>query len=164
MWCRVRMVVSGLLLMVVLDAGVGVGVGVRAAGTSMINLVNNGYEGVVIGISPQVIESQGPAIITAIKQMIKEASGHMFVATRRRAFLRQVKVLIPQSWSNTTIDQVATTESFMKSDIRVDLPHAIYKNQPYTEQPGECGEPGEYIHLTPEYLTQRKFSLWWGPP
>nr|XP_053637251.1 LOW QUALITY PROTEIN: calcium-activated chloride channel regulator 4-like [Cherax quadricarinatus] len=98
------------------------------------------------------------------QQMIKEASGHMFVATRRRAFLRQVKVLIPQSWSNTTIDQVATTESFMKSDIRVDLPHAIYKNQPYTEQPGECGEPGEYIHLTPEYLTQRKFSLWWGPP
>ena len=36
--------------------------------------------------------------------------------------------------------------------IRVDLPNALYENTPYTVQPGGCGDPGEYIHVTRDFL------------
>nr|XP_045596240.1 calcium-activated chloride channel regulator 1-like [Procambarus clarkii] len=149
-----------LLLAVLLAASVGVG----ATSASKVKLVNNGYEGVVIGISPEVSERDAPALITVLKTMMRNASKHLFQATRRRAFFRQVKVVIPQTWSNTAYDEAATNENFMDSDIRLDYPHPLYKHQMYTEQPGECGEPGEYIHLTPEYLTVDKYSKWFGSP
>ena len=38
------------------------------------------------------------------------------------------------------------------SEVQIDLPRARYGNRPYTSQPGGCGQPGEYIHLTPDYL------------
>ena len=29
---------------------------------------------------------------------------------------------------------------------------AIYLDTPYTVQPGGCGDPGEYTHVTPNFL------------
>ncbi|KAK7072571.1 chloride channel [Halocaridina rubra] len=51
----------------------------------------------------------------------------------------------------------------LESDIRVDSINRIYKDQPYTVQPGGCGEPGLYIHLTPDYLMNNTISRPWGP-
>ena len=36
--------------------------------------------------------------------------------------------------------------------MRVDLPSALYLDTPYTIQPGGCGDPGEYTHVTPGFL------------
>ncbi|XP_042237431.1 calcium-activated chloride channel regulator 4-like [Homarus americanus] len=131
---------------------------------SKVKLVNNGYDGIVIGISSQIDQSQGPAIIAALKDMVKEGSEHLFRATRRRAFFRHVKLLIPQSWNNTDYDHPATVQTYQESEIRVDLQHHPYYNQPYTKQPGKCGSPGLHIHLTPDYLTEEKYQSWWGKP
>lgn len=49
------------------------------------------------------------------------------------------------------------------SEIRVDVSNAAYGGQPYTDQPGGCGVPGRYIHLTPEYLLNDGEAAWWGP-
>ncbi|KAG7160312.1 Calcium-activated chloride channel regulator 4-like [Homarus americanus] len=106
---------------------------------SKVKLVNNGYDGI-------------------------EGSEHLFRATRRRAFFRHVKLLIPQSWNNTDYDHPATVQTYQESEIRVDLQHHPYYNQPYTKQPGKCGSPGLHIHLTPDYLTEEKYQSWWGKP
>lgn len=38
------------------------------------------------------------------------------------------------------------------ADVLIDLPNPLYGNTPYTQQLGGCGEPGEKIHLTPNYV------------
>jgi hypothetical protein len=38
------------------------------------------------------------------------------------------------------------------ADIRIDLPNWKRGDKPYSVQFGGCGDPGEYIHLTPSYV------------
>ncbi|CAL4157434.1 unnamed protein product, partial [Meganyctiphanes norvegica] len=128
-----------------------------------VQLIDNGYEGVLVGISPSLDESQAEDIISSIKKTIISSSDVLFKATRGRAYFKNVTILIPKSWTKTPIDEIALNEHFEDSNIRVDKPNIIYGSQPYTLQPGPCGEPGRYIHLTPGYLTQSIQEELWGP-
>ena len=52
------------------------------------------------------------------------------------------------------IDSVITFQISSKDGaVRVDLPNPLYGDDPYTVQPGGCKEPGQYIHVTPDFLT-----------
>lgn len=139
------------------------GVAVATAGASRVQLVDNGYEGVVVAISQEIDETLGPPIIQAITEMIQEASRRLFRATHFRAYFRHVKILIPKSWVNTPVNNTALSENYEDSEIRIDHMNSVYKNQPYTHQPGGCGVSGKYIHLTPDYLTDMSQAAWWGP-
>ena len=33
-----------------------------------------------------------------------------------------------------------------------------FADAPYTKQTGECGEPGEYIHLTEKFVTDERYT------
>ncbi|XP_047476221.1 calcium-activated chloride channel regulator 4A-like [Penaeus chinensis] len=134
-----------------------------SASASASNLINNGYEDLVVAISPSVDESNAEAIISSIKKTISETSSVLFKASRQRAFFRDVKILLPKTWTNTSYDEAALNENFEDSEIRVDARNVVYGDQPYTDQPGGCGVPGRYIHLTPEYLTDDAQAAWWGP-
>ena len=50
--------------------------------------------------------------------------------------------------------------------MRVDLPNAVHLDSPYTVQPGGCGDPGEYIHITRNFLLELndKSTELFGPP
>ena len=37
--------------------------------------------------------------------------------------------------------------------IRVDNPNPLYGDGPYTIQPGGCGERGDFMHVTPDFVT-----------
>lgn len=137
-------------------------VGVRLS-EGRLELVNNGYEDLVVAISPSVNESDAMDIIEAIKQTVSEASAILFKATHQRAFFKDVKILLPMTWASTTYDQIAFNQHFQSSEIRVDVSNAVYGDQPYTDQPGGCGVPGRYIHLTPDYLLNNEEAAWWGP-
>ncbi|XP_064110702.1 calcium-activated chloride channel regulator 1-like isoform X2 [Macrobrachium nipponense] len=137
------------------------GVAVATVDASRVQLVDNGYEGVVVAISREINETLGPPIIQAITEMIQEASRKLFRATHYRAYFRHVKILIPKSWTNTLVNNTALSENYEDSDIRIDHMNSVYQNQPYTHQPGGCGVSGKYIHLTPKYLTG-KFQAWLG--
>ena len=45
-----------------------------------------------------------------------------------------------------------TNEIFQDAEVQVDLPNWKFGDRPYTVQLGGCGDPGEYIHLTPNYV------------
>lgn len=146
-----------------LVAALTVALATLSALASASNLINNGYEDLVVAISPSVDESNAEAIIASIKKTIRETSTVLFTATRKRAYFRDVKILLPKTWTNTPYDEAALNENFEDSEIRVDARNVVYGDQPYTDQPGGCGVPGRYIHLTPEYLTDDSAAAWWGP-
>ena len=38
------------------------------------------------------------------------------------------------------------------ADVQIDLANSNFGNQPYTVQAGGCGQPGEHIHITSDYI------------
>lgn len=45
------------------------------------------------------------------------------------------------------------TETLETAEIVVDRSNTAYGDNPYTLQSGDCGQPGDHIHLTPWYVT-----------
>ncbi|XP_071983458.1 calcium-activated chloride channel regulator 1-like [Engystomops pustulosus] len=128
--------------------------------SSLVKLNNGGYEDIVIAINPNVTEDL--RIIEKIKAMVKEASGFLFHATGKRLFIRNAKILVPRSWSANNYIK-PKIETYNTADIRIANPALKYGNDPYTQQYGRCGEPGQYIHLTPDFVTDDMFITKYGP-
>ncbi|XP_046645406.1 calcium-activated chloride channel regulator 1-like [Daphnia pulicaria] len=136
----------------------------RAIG-SRVNITNNGYRDIVIAISPDVPSDQADDLLDNIKLLITEASADLYEATRNRSYIESVNILIPQTWENV-IANASTWENLQNADIQIDLPNWKYGERPYTVQLGGCGDPGEYIHLTPNYVKNfdSEFNLFqFGP-
>ena len=110
-------------------------------------LEDNGYRDLVVAISPDVPESQDT--LAQIKGLMTEASRELFIATRKRAYYQRIKILLPQTWTQTPTDQDLQGEFYEAAEVRVDLMNPVYQAAPYTVRGSGCGEPGSYIHITP---------------
>ena len=110
-------------------------------------LEDNGYLDLVVAISPDVPESQDT--LDQIKGLMTEASRELFIASRKRAYYKRIKILLPQTWTNTPTDQDLQGEFFEAAEVRVDQRNPAYDTAPYTVRGTGCGEPGSYIHITP---------------
>ncbi|KAM4722891.1 calcium-activated chloride channel regulator 1-like [Rhinophrynus dorsalis] len=126
----------------------------------MIKLVNGGYEDIVIAINPEVKEDV--KIIENIKEMVKEATSYLFHATKKRLFIRSVKILIPMGWTENNYLK-PRTERYDTADVIIANSYLKYGDDPYTLQYGACGEPGRYIHFTPNFLLDNKLISVYGP-
>ncbi|KGL85220.1 Calcium-activated chloride channel regulator 2, partial [Tinamus guttatus] len=85
------------------------------------------------------------------QEVITEASLHLFNATRGRAHFRSVKILIPPTWTEKGYE-APKHESYDTADVIVAPPYWKHGDDPYTLQPGACGQMGKYIHFTPNFL------------
>ncbi|XP_063797573.1 calcium-activated chloride channel regulator 4 [Pseudophryne corroboree] len=128
--------------------------------SSMVTLNDGGYEDIVIAINPRIGEDLN--IIEKIKDMVKEATGYLFHATKKRLYIRNVKILIPSSWTGNNYTK-PKTETYDKADIKIANPSLKYGNDPYTQQYRGCGEQGEFIHFTPDFMTDDKLLSVYGP-
>uniref|UniRef100_A0A8C6WBK9 VWFA domain-containing protein n=1 Tax=Nannospalax galili TaxID=1026970 RepID=A0A8C6WBK9_NANGA len=131
--------------------------GVRS---SMVNLNNNGYEGMVIAINPSVPEDE--KLIQSIKEIVTEASTYLFQATKGRFYFRNVSILIPTTWTSKPEYLMPKQETYDHADVIVADPHLKYGDDPYTLQYGQCGDQGQYIHFTPNFLLTDNLSIY-GP-
>uniref|UniRef100_A0A8C2CUI2 Chloride channel accessory 1 n=1 Tax=Cyprinus carpio TaxID=7962 RepID=A0A8C2CUI2_CYPCA len=122
--------------------------------TTGIKLDGNGYVDVIIAISSRV--PQDDTLIDKIKEMVTEGSFSLYDALNKKVYFREVTILVPPQWNGTNFTK-ARTESFGKAKIRIDNANPAYGVEPYTNQYGECGAEGEYIHFTPEYLLNDTF-------
>ncbi|XP_057365308.1 calcium-activated chloride channel regulator 1-like isoform X2 [Daphnia carinata] len=98
--------------------------------------------------------------------MIRRASSVLYRATKKRAYFKDVRILVPESWSNVR-SNLSTWETYSEADVRVAPAALVHGDKPYTIQSGGCGQPGEYIHLTPDYLrtlTDANNTSVFGPP
>ena len=114
-------------------------------------LEDNGYRELVVAISPDVPESQDT--LNQIKGLMTEASRELFIASRKRAYYRRIKILLPQTWTKTPTDQDLQGEFFEAAEVRVDLMNPAYEAAPYTVRGSGCGEPGSYIHISPGQIS-----------
>uniref|UniRef100_A0A8D2AG98 Calcium-activated chloride channel regulator 1 n=1 Tax=Sciurus vulgaris TaxID=55149 RepID=A0A8D2AG98_SCIVU len=127
---------------------------------SLIQLNNNGYEGIVIAIDPNVPEDE--ALIQQIKDMVTQASPYLFEATGKRFYFKNVAILIPENWKTKPDYVRPKLETYKNADVLVAEPNPSGNDKPYTEQVGACGEKGERIHFTPDFLAGKKLDQY-GP-
>ncbi|XP_049731514.1 calcium-activated chloride channel regulator 1-like [Elephas maximus indicus] len=128
--------------------------------SSMVNLNNNGYDGVVIAINPSVPEDE--KLIQNIKEMVLEASTYLFHATKQRVYFRNVSILVPMTWKTKPEYLIPKQESYDQADVIVADPYLKYGDDPYTLQYGQCGQKGQYIHFTPNFLLTDNLPIY-GP-
>ncbi|KAM5149072.1 calcium-activated chloride channel regulator 2-like isoform 2-T2 [Mantella aurantiaca] len=125
-----------------------------------VQLIDHGYENILIAIHAQV--SEDPQIIINLKNMVTEASHHLFKATKRRFFYREVKILIPSSWTAYSL-QKPSYEAHQMATIIVSNPNGYYGNDPYTLHYKGCENKGQYMHFTPDFLRDDSLLLIYGP-
>ncbi|XP_066450836.1 calcium-activated chloride channel regulator 1-like [Eleutherodactylus coqui] len=128
--------------------------------SSMVKLTNGGYDDIVIAVNPNVQEDL--KIIEKIKEMVKEATSFLFDATGKRLYIKSVKILLPKSWTANNYGR-PKTETYDKADIIIDSPNLKYGDEPYTQQYGQCGDPGQFIHLTQKFVTDDSVIQTYGP-
>ena len=56
-------------------------------------------------------------------------------------------ILLPQSWTGVT-DTRPGQSVHEEAEIRVELSSPLYGDTPFTLQPGNCGEQGEFIQVS----------------
>ncbi|XP_063058171.1 calcium-activated chloride channel regulator 3A-1-like [Engraulis encrasicolus] len=127
----------GLLLVILLSC------------TSAIRLEGNGYTGVLFAINPAIPED--PALVQRIQDMVKKASEVLYRSVGQRFYFKEVTILVPATWTNGSYS-TAKTETYEKANVIISEPNEMYGDEPYTLQYGQCGQPGQYIHLTPNFL------------
>ncbi|XP_065784052.1 calcium-activated chloride channel regulator 4-like [Muntiacus reevesi] len=126
----------------------------QGSNASLVQLNNNGYEGIIIAIDPAVPEDE--TLIEKIQNMVIEASTYLFEATENRFFFKNVSILIPENWKNITQYKRPKHESYKHADVRVAPPTLPGRYEPYTKQFTACEEKGEYIHFTPDFVHGNK--------
>ncbi|XP_071943290.1 calcium-activated chloride channel regulator 1-like [Antedon mediterranea] len=130
------------------------------ATSSRILLVKNKYINVVVGINDRVKED--PNLIEKLKQRLTEASAFLYAATDQRTYLKEIHILVPGSWRRRAHYSNAEWEQYDNSDVIVDLPSDHFGNRPYTSKATQCGEQGNYIHLTPDFIMDPKLQTHYG--
>ncbi|XP_027729752.1 calcium-activated chloride channel regulator 2 [Vombatus ursinus] len=128
-------------------------------GTSL-QLQDNAYDGLLFAIHPRVSEDHN--LVPKIMGMISEASSYLFNATKRRVYFGNVKILIPDTWKAHNYSQ-AKWESYEKANIIIADWYRKWRDDPYTLQYRGCGEEGQYIHLTPNFLLNDNLTAIYGP-
>ncbi|XP_070559948.1 calcium-activated chloride channel regulator family member 3-like [Ptychodera flava] len=123
---------------------------------SKIKLQNNGYTGIVIAINEDIAEDV--AIVNNLQEIFTNASRILHRATKKRAFFKDITILLPETWGDSLTSESASGETFDTANIIVDKPNGLWGDDPYTNQLGSCGEEGEYIHLTANFLGDKDWA------
>ncbi|XP_070559943.1 calcium-activated chloride channel regulator 1-like [Ptychodera flava] len=126
-----------------------------------ISLLNNEYSGILVAIHESIPEDA--YLIERIQEVFSSASSYLYEASEKRVYFKDVTILIPRTWSDSLADEAATYEKFCIANVVVDQPNPEYGDNPYVKQIQPCGQPGEYMHLTSQWLTDVAYSeYYWG--
>ncbi|XP_062523873.1 calcium-activated chloride channel regulator 1-like [Corticium candelabrum] len=128
------------------------------AANGRVTLTTNGYEGLVIAIGENVAEDF--SLIEHIKSVMTNASSYLYTATKRRAYFKDVTILVPETWSDRAIYEPRTIERFEYAEIRIDEPVFPGSHTAYVQVSArKCGMSGIYMHITPFRLTDEEVRL-----
>ncbi|XP_067930957.1 calcium-activated chloride channel regulator 4-like [Watersipora subatra] len=119
-----------------------------------INLSSDGgYTDILIAIDERVTED--PEIISELQEYFTGASEVLRIATENRLYFKNFTIVVPENWtSNSDWMEPEEKETVTRARIIVAEANLAYGDEPYTLQPGSCGQEGDFIHFTPEYLTR----------
>ncbi|XP_071106743.1 calcium-activated chloride channel regulator 1-like [Haliotis cracherodii] len=124
-----------------------------------IKLENNGYTKVLFAIHQDVTESQ--PLLDSIKDMITKSSAFMYTATQKRAYFKEVTILVPSTWTGSYSD--ATSEVYTNADVVVEKAGSRYGSEPYSRTYSGCGRAGIRVYLTEAFMTSSSAVTQYGP-
>ncbi len=95
--------------------------------------------------------------------MITKASAFMYTATRKRAYFKEVTLLVPESWTGKY--EAATSEVYTNADVVIEKANNRYGDNPYSRTYSGCGKAGIRVYLTEGFMTMNSRSLgrYYGP-
>lgn len=93
-----------------------------------------------------------------------KASKYLYTATRQRAFFKEIKILLPSSWSNDALYAVPTTENLAFADVILTDPIRGKRSLPLTRSYDGCGKQGVHVLLTKEFLTMPRIEPYFNDP
>lgn len=135
---------------------------------SRVTLIDNGYSGIVVALDNDIDQIHEDTLIHNIQEMFTDASAFLYIATRQRAYFREVTILLPETWKRKNGTGIAGRETYGTSDVRVTHPNPSHLSKSHTVQASTiCGQPGLYIHLNKDHLinfNSPQTLLEYGPP
>ena len=93
--------------------------------------------------------------VVFIQEVLTKGSEALFLATGHKAYIDSVTIVTPRGWSSQPTSGI-TQKSTLSPDIVVNHYEPgsdSYGNAPYAKHYDECGEQGEFVHYTDQYLT-----------
>jgi len=131
---------------------------------SGLEFSNHGYNDLLVTISPDLPQDNAATIIENLKIWLSDGSSTLYSSSRGWAFIRNVRILIPNTWTNISVDDTVESIVFKDGNIRVDERSGVYGNSPFTIQTGGCAESGEYIQASAPFLTEyESMNTTFGP-
>lgn len=124
--------------------------------TLQIDKIDGGYKDLLISINKDVPYNE--TIADNIKSLLRSSSDFLHLATNGRVYFKHVTIDFPNTWPKRSNARRVSSNSFEKSDVRVDLPGSPAEERPFTKQSRLCGKPGDYIQLTPTFLAELNAS------
>jgi len=116
-------------------------------------LDQSGFRNVIVAINDDVPEENGSALIQSIKDLLTETSDMMYFASMTRFYIKEVTILTPKGWRLSEIaGEARHGEVYEHASIKIAQMDTEHGDAPYTHQPGRCGEEGEPILISDEYL------------
>ncbi|XP_050031258.1 calcium-activated chloride channel regulator family member 3-like [Dermacentor andersoni] len=115
-----------------------------------IDTSDGGYKDIWVSISESVPYNE--SIVENIKALFRSSSELLHKATNGRVYFKHVTVEVPKTWPKRGSARALSSGFFDRSDVRVDQPTALHGDRPFTVQKRRCGEPGDFIQVTPAFL------------
>ncbi|XP_072178776.1 calcium-activated chloride channel regulator 1-like [Diadema setosum] len=119
-----------------------------------IKLENGGYSDVLIAIVEGVPEDQ--TLIENIKEMYTSASELLYNASRQHVYWKEIKILVPPTWSPQEHYGVAKTETLETAHIAVHS-GSPRGDEPYVDNPIGCGHQGILTHISPTFISDKRY-------
>ncbi|CAF0782079.1 unnamed protein product [Brachionus calyciflorus] len=136
---------------------------------SKIRIRKNGYSNIIIAIDKNVPEDT--KLIENIKEAFTEASEFLFYVTNKRAYFRDVTIVVPSTWSlenyfddfnsessdSRLLD--STWESYDRADICIENRDSMTIDIPFVvNYAAQCGQTASNINFSPNFFLNRNRS------
>lgn len=127
--------------------------------TASIHVNDGGYEDVHIFVRETNDEKDGNYLLKRIQDVFTEASKLMFTATRQKLFFKNIRIVVPKSWSFKPGYKKKAVPSLYKQYIVVDKGGI---KAPHVRGLVKCGGEGNYMYLPADDFVLKIRTTNWG--
>ncbi|XP_060080291.1 calcium-activated chloride channel regulator 3A-1-like, partial [Ylistrum balloti] len=148
-------------MVVGLDTVTNLTVTTHASRQSDIKLENNAYTDILLAFDETIPHSQ--SFINKTKEYFTRASKILYIATRQRAYFKDIKILVPSTWPDDPSYQSASVDQTVyKSDVIITSSSIKKRSIPQTRTYGGCGSQGIHIQLNTDFLFKDRYPPYWS--
>merc|ERR1711915_95556 len=116
-----------------------------------IQLLDNGYNGITLHISPHLDENQNANLIDNIKVVFDNASTATYYGSNSRAYFHSIDIILPLSWKT---NRAQRTFNSMMADIYVDeMSVSLHGKMPYNEHARLCQSEGDRMNIQASFFS-----------